>query len=467
MEDQKSDLLPKLRNVEQFKKIPEKHLSWLIEKSIYQKAVAGQKLFEKGQPIDHMHIILSGILSMRAEQNGNFNEIGQVRDGGITGWLPYSRATVAMGIGVALTDMEVLSLDREYMKEMVLDHHELTEVLVHTMSSRVRDFTTASLQNEKMISLGKISAGLAHELNNPSSAIIRSSSALKSNLNHTPEKFKYFVSLQLDTDQLDKINELFYSVINNTSLQSISLIEKNDLEDDVAGYLEEKGFEDGYEFAEIFVEYRLDKDKLDNLYSICGKENFKTVVEWFDNMLTTEKLVSEIDLAAKRINNLVASVKSYSHMDRSPDKQPADLSEGILTTLVILNSKIKEKNVTIEKNFRKNLPKVSIFISEMNQVWTNILDNALDVLNEKGEIKISVYVEGDFIKIAFTDNGPGIPENIQRKIFDPFFTTKSIGQGTGLGLDIAQKIVQKHNGKIELKSKPGETTFTVCLPTDK
>nr|MCU0353679.1 HAMP domain-containing histidine kinase [Cytophagales bacterium] len=188
------------------------------------------------------------------------------------------------------------------------------------------------------------------------------------------------------------------------------------------------------------------------------------VLEWLNNVLTTEKMVSDISEASGRIANLVKAIKEYSHMDGGADRKPTALSEGIQSTLTILQHKLKAKHIHVKTEMADNLPLVSVNPGEMNQVWTNLIDNAIDALPDGGELRIEMETDREFVVTRVIDNGPGIPADIQSLIFDPFFTTKPVGQGTGLGLDIAQTIVRRHNGKIILDSRPGRTEFGVCLP---
>ena len=459
-----SDLIEKLRNIPQFKSIRNDDLEWLVAKSEIKEAEAGRPLFNKGDSLSHMYMILEGKLAFMINQNGNYFESGSVKEYEITGVLPFSRAKTAQGDGIAKTNLKVLCFPKTLFKEMIQEHFDLVEPLVHTMSSRVRDFTTQSLQNEKMISLGKISAGLAHELNNPSAAIVRSSNELKKHLTTVPDRFKKVISIRLSAQQVDEVNDILFSRIRSGNMSSLSLMDRNEKEDEIAEYLEDKGSEDGFSTAATFIDFNLTIDDLKKIHSIVNDDYFITVTEWLESVLSTEKLVNDIEESSKRINDLVSSVKSYTHMDRSPDKQAADIHDGIRNTVTILNHKIKSANIEYQEDFFDGLPPVMMFVSEINQVWTNLIDNAIDAIEKDGKIKISTYREIDSVIVEIEDSGPGIPDEIKTKIFDPFFTTKNIGKGTGLGLDITQKIISKHNGSICFDSKPGKTVFTISLP---
>ena len=455
-----------LRNVPQFKDVPEKQIDWLIQKSSIIEIEPGMTLFKAGDAIDNMFVLLKGRISLKIQQNGQFREVSEIPQGGISGWLPYSRATTAQGYGFAVTKTKVLKLPKTCLREMVEKNYEMVEALVHTMSTRVREFTTAALQDEKMIALGKISAGLAHELNNPSAAIVRSSSELKKHLTTVPEKFKRVISIRLDIDKVDEVNNILFSKLKTKKTNHLSVIEKNDLEDEIAEFLENNSIEDGYSAAEMFVEFSITFEEIKKIHKTVREEDFVPVIGWIESVITTEKLVKEIEEASKRINDLVTSVKSYTHMDRAQDKQPAHIHEGIRNTKTILNHKLKSKNINYIETFEKNLPAVKMFINEMNQVWTNLMDNAIDAMDKNGTLEIKTEKDGKKVIVRVIDSGKGIPEKIKAQIFDPFFTTKPIGEGTGLGLDIVLKIVKKHNGTIKVDSVPGKTIFIVSLPLE-
>lgn len=460
------DLLNELKQIPEFKSLPENQLRWLVEKGKVAAFQDGDKVFSKGDPIDQMRVLLKGEVNFFVEQNGNLRNIGTIEKGEITGRLPFSRMKGAAGEGIVDGDALIYSLHKEYFPEMIRNHYELVEVLVHVMTDRVRDFTRLQQQNDKMMALGKLSAGLAHELNNPSAAVVRSAHELKRHLSNEPDSFKRVIKIQATDEMVDKVKDLVFSKISAYGKVHVSLLEKTELEDEITDWLENNGIKDAYEMVETFVEFSINPDDLESTISLLRNEDKIPVISWLYHVLSTEKLVGEIEESAKRINTLVCSVKGYTHMDQNPEKHPADIHLGIRNTLTMLNHKLKKNNITLIKNFQDDLPPANIFVSEMNQVWTNIIDNAIDAMegrpNSTLEIKTEKYRE--FIVVSVIDNGPGIPQEIQDKIFDPFFTTKSIGKGTGLGLEVVRQIISQHNGKVDVKSEPGKTVFEVCFP---
>ncbi len=456
--------LENLQQVQEFTQVPDNQLQWLIDKSYVQFLDKGSFLFQRGDPIDKLFIVLEGKIEIKVQQNGNYKHVALLNINQIGGLLPFSRASSALGFGEVIEKSKVLILEKSFFKEMISNHYELTESLVHKMTSRVREFTKDNVQAEKMMSLGKLSAGLAHELNNPASAMERSAKALKEHLGNVPEKFKRVVSIRMEEQEIDSINKVLFDKLQNRPENNMKLIERNEKEDELEEWLEDHGVDNAYELTETLLDFCMDVEAMEGIYKTTGQKNFSNAIEWIENVLTTEKMVDEIGEASNRISSLVHSIKSYTHMDRAPEKIATNIHVGIKSTLVMLNHKLKKKNISLEKDFNDDLPKIKIFVSEINQVWTNLIDNAIDAMDHSGILKIKTYKEQDFLKTEIIDNGKGITEENLTNIFDPFFTTKAIGEGTGMGLEVVQRIINQHQGDITVKSKKGETIFTVCLP---
>ena len=461
------DVFSALKEIEEFKNLDDTHLQWLASKGKVTQFQDGDKIVEIGQPVNELRIVLAGEVKFRRVQAGNVRYLGTVEKGEITGLLPYSRMKVAGAESIASGDVTVFNLDRTHFPEMISQHHELTEVLVHIMTDRVRDFTSMQQQNDKMMALGKLSAGLAHELNNPSAAVVRSARELRKHLANLPAKFKRVIKIKSTEAIIDDLNKLVFAKIA-AEQQTLTLLEKNQLEDELTTWLEANGIENAYEFAENFVAFNLTQADLNHLKAILREEDLAPVVDWVAQVLTSEALVKEIEEASKRINTLVCSIKSYTHMDHAPEKELADVILGISNTLTMLNHKIKKTQVKLIENIAEGLPFANIFVSSLNQVWTNLIDNALDALEGTpgATLEIKASKEREFIRVDIIDNGPGIATDIQDKIFDSFFTTKPVGKGTGLGLEVVRQIVMQHKGKVSMKSIPGRTAFTVCLPIE-
>lgn len=460
------NLQEQLAQIPEFSKLPPAQLQWLAEKGKVETFADGQKLFSKGDIIQEMRILLQGEINFFIEQAGNLRNVGTVEKGEITGKLPFSRMKGATGEGIVSGEAVVYALHEDLFPEMIRNHHELVEVLVHVMTDRVRDTTRQQQLNDKMMALGKLSAGLAHELNNPSAAVVRSAHELKRHLSNIPENFKRVIKIRASDEVVDKVNDLVFSKIASLGKAPLSLMQKTALEDELTTWLEENNIDNAYEMVETFAEFGMQPDDLEEAKSWLRPEDKAPVIGWLYQVFTTEKLVGEIEEAAKRINTLVTSVKGYTHMDQAPEKMPTDIHIGIRNTLTMLNHKLKKNNIKLIESFQADLPKASIYVSEMNQVWTNIIDNAIDAMEGRTNSTMEIKTEksGPFINVSIIDNGPGIPKEIQDKIFDPFFTTKSIGKGTGLGLEVVRQIINQHNGKVYVNSEPGRTEFVVCFP---
>lgn len=460
-----SGLAQQLQAFDIFASIPLQALQWLVDQSDYLYYPEGEYLFRSGEPIEHMSVILRGSYVIRREKDGRSRELGVWKAGYVVGMLPFSRMKSIMADGIALEEVLVLRLHKSCFTAMVNQSYELTQALVHVMTSRVRDYSQQALLDEKMLALGKLSAGLAHELNNPAAAIARSSEELYRRIHQTPERFKSVITMRVTEEQTDRINALLFSRIEAFPTIELSLLERESRLDDLVDWLEDKGIDNAEDIAETFVDFGFEEGDLDLLADILPAEALEPVTWWLESTLNLERLVSEIRESSSRISELVQSVKSYSYMDRETGRQPVDIHEGLKNTVVMLNHKFKQKQVRLHKEFSASLPPVEAYGGELNQVWTNIIVNALEVLPDQGgEIRLHTYPERQFVCIDITDNGPGIPAELQSRIFDPFFTTKSVGEGTGMGLDIVNRIIHRHEGEVTVSSRPGETTFHICLP---
>ena len=383
----------------------------------------------------------------------------------LAGVLPFSRMKESRGFWQALEPTTLLTLHRDKFRPMIESQYELTKALVHYMTTRVRETTQQIQQNDKIMSLGRLSAGLAHELNNPVAAVVRSADTLREHLHATPERFKNVMAIQLSDQQADVVNDVMFKRLENKPTAQLSLLERSDQEDALTDWLDDQGVDNALDLTQSLTDFGFTVEDMELVLEHTGQANLETVLGWLVNNLVTEKLVVEIGDASKRISTLIGSIKSYTHMDRGTGREAVQLREGLESTLTLLKHKLKEKHIQVEINVPDALPVVQAWPGELNQVWTNLIDNAVDAMGDGGKLTISSERDREFLLTHITDTGSGIPTDVVRKIFDPFFTTKSIGKGTGLGLDIVQGIIRHHNGSIKVRSEPGQTTFSVCLPT--
>jgi signal transduction histidine kinase len=456
-----------LQQVPEFAHVPVQELKWIASRGTTQIYPDGTRVFSKGDVIQGFQIVLRGQIEIKLQRGGNLLSLGTYETGEILGKLPYSRMKAAAAQGMAQGETEVFSLHEQYFPEMISQCHQLTEALVHNMTDRARDFVKLQQQNDKMMALGKLSAGLAHELNNPSAAVIRSAQELKKHLGSLPDRFKRVIQIKTDEATVDRLNDLVFGKIRNATKTPRTMLQKAACEEDITTWLEAEGFDNSYELAETLAEFDVAPGELAELKSWLRPEDVYPVVNWVTQVLTTEKLVTEIEDASRRINALVTSIKGYTHMDQGTEKQAVDIHDGLRNTLTMLHHKIKKNSVRVVETFSTDLPRVAVYPAPLNQVWTNLIDNALDALEgiPAATITITTKRDREFVVVTITDNGPGIPADIIDQIFDPFFTTKPVGKGTGLGLEVVRQIVQQHTGKVEVKSAPGHTEFKICLPT--
>jgi signal transduction histidine kinase len=461
------ELRSTLQSFDTFRDIAPAALDWLIERSEYKLYDIGELLFYPGLPVEHMQIIMRGRYVVRLEQKGEARELGVWESGYITGVLPFSRMKEARAKGQALEPTYTLELHKDYFVEMVNVSYELTQALVAAMSDRVRDFTTMQFQNEKLMALGRMSASLAHELNNPASAMVRNAEELYKRIHATPEKFKAIISMRITPEQTDQVNAILFDKINNPQSTPLSLMQREACKDDILDWLEERNIMDAEDIAETFADYGLAEDDLDQIDAIVGGNSLPALMWWLESTLSLEGLVGEIQEASSRISQLVQSIKDYSHMDRGVAMESFNVHDGIHSTLTMLKHKLRGKNVELVLELEETLPKINGFPGELNQVWTNLFANAIDALPPGGQLAVRTYTDRGLACIDVIDNGHGIPDEIKNRIFEPFFTTKSMGEGTGMGLDIVKKIVDRHKGQISVASRPGRTAFTLCLPPCK
>lgn len=467
IQTQPGDLLQQLRDFPNFSDVEEEALRWLIGRGKYHVLEKDEAFFRNGDAIETMMIVLRGSYLFVREKEGKKQELGVWGAPQVTGILPFSRMKQANADGIVVEQLHYLAIHKNCFTEMVNVSYLLVQKLVSIMTERVRDFQQIQLMNEKLLALGKMSAGLAHELNNPASAMVRSSQELQRHMTNTPEKFKATITMRVNPDDVDVVNNVLFERLQaRVDTQELSLMEREERTDDLTDWLEDKGITNADELTDTFVDWDFRPEHLDTIAEVIPLESIGPVLSWVETNLTTESLVEEISTASKRIAELVSSIKAYSHMDSDPSMEFIDVNNGIKSTLTMLKFRFKQKNVELDKSCDLNLPNIKALEGELNQVWTNLISNAIDALPDDGTGKLSIrsYQRRDNLCIDFEDNGPGIPEDIKNRIFEPFFTTKGIGEGTGMGLDIVRRVLKRHGGTVSLESAPGRTCFRVCFP---
>lgn len=448
-----------------FADLPPDFLEWLISVGHVREGDDGDVFVEPNSPADEMSIILSGSIRLRFAMRGYPLTIIPFAAGAVTGLLPYSRMTTIAARIYAVGHTRVLYIHRNRFPEMIQRSPVLVQRLVSLMSDRARSEERYEHEREKMSALGKLAAGLAHELNNPAAAIVRATDTLRTCLQSMAAVAARLAAAGLTEAHIRAGDALRTLAHEREKTVTMTPLERGKCEDEVGDWLEEYGVPRPWVLAETFVDVGLCQGDLEKWASGAPENSLSNVLEWVEANLAADRLIDEIGEAGKRISDLVASVKTYSHMDRGIGKQPTDLRIGLDNTLRILGHELKAKKLSVERVIPEDLPQVFGYAGELNQVWTNLLDNAIDASPEGGRIRIELEKDDGAVEVRIIDHGSGIPEEIREKIFEPFYTTKPPGQGTGLGLDIVQRIItQQHDGSITVTSKPGETIFTVLLP---
>ncbi|HEY2726352.1 MAG TPA: ATP-binding protein [Parafilimonas sp.] len=459
----KAITLQDIKVVQEFKNIPDEQLQWLINQGETVEIEQSELLFNVGEPVTTCYLILDGKMRICATQAGKQKELRILDSGQATGYLPYSRATVTPAFCEALKKSWVFKCTAAKLKEGIADHYELFEAMVHMMLSRVREFTSIQQQNEKMFALGKLSAGLAHELNNPAAAISRAAASLQTQVKQMPELFRTVAGLSISHERIEKIHNIIDHKINGEPVK-LSMMQKATVEDELNDWFDKHDLADTD--TEGLIERGFTIDDLDFFKGCTSTEELPVLLAWISNYLVTNKMADDIRTSSERISDLVGAVKNFTFMDKDANRQMVDIHSGIRNTLTMLNYKLRKGNINIIEHYDDSIPKIRAFPGELNQVWTNIIDNAIDAMevNSKGNLEITSKHDTRFVKVYIKDDGPGIPKEIQENIFTPFFTTKEMGKGSGLGLDVVSRIMIQHNGSVKVKSEPGATEFEICLP---
>jgi signal transduction histidine kinase len=412
--------------------------------------------------VEGLHIVLDGHLTIHVDRGSGRRKVMEWRGGDVTGLMPYSRLVSPPGDVVAEEFTEVVTVPRARIPDMIQECPELTAILVHVMIDRARHFTSSYLQDEKLVSLGKLAAGLAHELNNPASAIARSAGALFTSVRNADHAARSLGSAGLTADQLQAAEAIRDACMNGPVRSVLSPLQQEERENSIADWL--KGHGAAAEAAEALAETHITLENLEQIASFTKGPALDAVLRWIAADCAVRQLTQEIQEASSRIYDLVGAVKGFTQMDRESVPEPVTVGQGLADTLVVLRAKAKSKAVGLSLKVAEDLPCINGFAGELNQIWSNLVDNALDAVTAGGHVEVQAGREGKSIVVRVTDDGPGIPSDIQNRIFDPFFTTKPIGKGTGLGLDIVRRLVQRHNGQIEMDSRPGRTQFRVVFP---
>jgi signal transduction histidine kinase len=452
----KSELL----RVPVFAGLPDDQIAWFLSQSQEMNLKAGGVYSRQGDPADTMFVILEGHLQGRADRAGDLF-VFDIEPGDVTGVLPFSRMKEFKVSLRAETDTRALRFPASLFPELVQKMPVLTQRLVALMSDRIRETTRLEQQRDRLASLGKLSAGLAHELNNPASAAKRAASQLRHILKKIRDASLELGKRDLSPAQKAEIEKLEAS-FTQVDVVPPDALTINDLEDQIDSLLRSHGQNDLWMLAAGLARRNIKPEVVESLFANLDRDTARAALVRIAASVEVATLLHEIESSTSRISDLVGAIKEYTHMDQSP-VQNVDVIKSLETTLTILNHKLKQ-GVVVQRDYQRVPLLVNSFGSELNQVWTNIIDNAIDAMHGKGELRVRTYRDDGCVVVEIADNGPGIPDEVLPHIFEPFFTTKGVGEGTGLGLDTVQRIVKKHRGNIQVNSKPGDTRFQVWLP---
>jgi len=442
---------------------PRSELEWLARHGARHHYAAGELLARRGEsPPEIMIIMLTGHGAVYVDRGAGRKKFMEWQAGDVIGVLPFSRMTTTIGDPIMDQPSDTLVIHRDHFPEMLRECPEVTAILVHALVDRVRHFATTDWQDDKMMSLGRLSAGLSHELNNPASAASRSAKLLGEALSQSDDATSALIAAHLTDVQLACL-DVVRRRISATVAEPLSAIERADREDEFARWLEARRADP--QIAGALAETSVTIAMLDDVANGLPAGALEPALNWLAAGYASRALATDVERASARIYELVSAVKRFTYMDRPTVAEPASIAQALADTVTVLAAKARGKSATVDLEVASDLPLVRAFGAELNQVWSNLIENALDAISEQGRVVVSARAEGSNVVVRVVDDGHGIADDIKGRIFDPFFTTKPVGS-TGLGLDIARRIVRRHEGQIELETRPGRTEFRVVLPAE-
>ena len=452
-----------LRSVPLFRHLPDDRLLWIGEHAEEVRLGAGAVIARQGDSPDGFYIVMEGETEWTRRVGGEEVFVVTLGEGSMFAELILVLDAPYPTTGRAVTDVGLLKLDVPSFWEMLGICPEVLRGILATSVERAGLHESVKGQHAKLISLGTMAAGLAHELNNPAAAIGRSAADAREAFREASERAAELGALPLSPEQRAYVAGLPGEMARRDA-DPLDSLERSDLEDELAEWMEERGVEDAWDLSPAFAGAGLDAVWLDYLAGRLPEEALGRVLGWLSAEITGDELLREIEDGSARISELVKAVKTYTHMDKAASKE-VDVNAGLNSTLIMLAHKLKKGSVEVVRDFEKGLPPVCGHAGELNQVWANLIDNAIDAVDGDGRITVRTARENGRVLVEVADDGPGIPEDVRARIFEPFYTTKDVGKGTGLGLDISYRVVvEDHKGDIRVFSEPGDTRFQVRLP---
>lgn len=457
-----------LRTLFLFEALDDGQLTWLAEHGEVEERRAGV-VYAEGEDATCFFVLLTGTVALSRQVHGDEIEVTRTEQRGV-----YAGATQAyLGDKVpqrypntmrAITDCVFFTLPAKEFADTIRRWFPMAMHLMEGMFFGVRNMQTLVGERERLLALGSLSAGLAHELNNPASAAVRATAGLRQRVAGMRHKLAMIADGRVDGTRLRHLVDLQEEAVKRVALApELTPMQTSDAEETLGDWLEAHDIAGAWDIAPTLVAGGIDPQWMEQMAATVGAENLESAVRWITYTLDTELMMSEIEDSVQRISSLVAAAKQYSQLDRAP-YQEINVHELLKATLVMMNAKIP-KGIKVVKEFDPDLPAVPAYAAELNQVWTNLIDNAIGAMGESGTLTLRTGRENGRVFVEIADTGPGIDPAIRPRIFEPFFTTKPVGEGTGLGLDISYRIVvNKHHGDIRVTSRPGDTRFRVLLP---
>jgi signal transduction histidine kinase len=458
-----------LRTLFLFEKLTEDQLRWLCERGRVSLIDPGP-VFAEGTPATCFYLLLEGTIAMSRRVGTDDIEVNRTSQRGVyagafTAYMGDRVNQIYMNSVKAIEPSRFFVLDADTFAEMMNDWFPMAVHLLEGVFFGTKNTQQAIGQRERLLALGSLSAGLTHELNNPAAAAVRATAALRERVAGMRHKLGMIASGKWDKTTLVTLIRLQEEAAEKVpKAQALSPLEASDREDAIADWLEGHGCHDGWQLAPTFVAAGLDTEWLDHVEAaVDDPDTLGSALRWLNYTVETELLMNEIEDSTTRVSTLVGAAKQYSQLDRAP-YQVIDVHELLDSTLLMLSGKFPP-GITVVKDYDRSLPRIPAYAGELNQVWTNLIDNAVSAMGSSGTLTVRTGLDREFVFVEFGDTGPGVPAEIRERIFEPFFTTKPVGEGTGLGLDITWRIVvNKHHGDIVLESVPGDTRFRVRLP---
>jgi len=460
MSKEGADLVERLAALPDLADVPRDQLAWLVEHGSFHREEDGYRV-DTAEEFVGLALLVSGRFSVRVDEHGVAREVREITPGRVTGYLPYSRMTTPRGYLVADGPVEFLFIRKEDFPEMTAACYEFTAACVQEMLARVRLFKGADKQQEKMAALGRLSAGLAHELNNPASAVLRAARELGASMPEVIASARGLAGPEVDPAIQAALAALEEAVHGMPSTR-LSPLDRAGAEDRLVDWLEDRGFDP--DLAYPLVDGSVTVDALERASSGLDRERLAALLRHVAAVAVARGLEADIVSAAARIHSLVAAVKKHTHMDRAPAVEPIPVAEHLADAVTLMGSKAALKDVVLELTAEPDLPDVMGQVADLNQVWIHLIDNAIDAAPERGRVVIEIGKRGGAVSVCVVDNGPGIADEDRDRVFEPFFTTKDVSPGRGLGLDIVRTVVRTHRGVVDLVSRPGRTEFSVTLP---